>query len=108
MLVIVTRTTRLYKATGVQKHHSPHAHTNPIADRICTNLFCANLLHRNYSCSEINRFDPDLWHEDVQRSERFSNKNNESWITMIVTYSRAREIVALAPLLELAPNYMYE
>jgi hypothetical protein len=58
--------------------------------------------------SEINRFDPDLWHEDAQRSERFGNKNSESWVTMIVAYSRAREIVALAPLLELAPDYMYE
>ena len=58
--------------------------------------------------SEINRFDPDLWHEDAQRSERFSNENSESWITMIVAYSRAREIVALAPLLELAPNRMFE
>ena len=53
--------------------------------------------------SEINRFDPELWHKDAQISS-----NREYWLTMTVEYSRAREIAALAPLLELAPNYMFE
>ena len=57
--------------------------------------------------SEINRFDPELWHEDAQ-----SSADNENWLNMIVEmiveYSRAREIVALAPLLELAPDHMFE
>ena len=53
--------------------------------------------------SEINRFDPELWHEDAQ-----SSADNENWLNMIVEYSRAREIIALAPLLELAPEHMFE
>ncbi len=53
--------------------------------------------------SEINRFDPELWHEDAQISS-----DRRYWLTMIVEYSRAREIVAFAPVLELAPNYIFE
>ena len=52
--------------------------------------------------SEINRFEPDLWHEDAQSPTGYS-----IWVTMIIEYSRAREIAALAPLLELAPECMF-
>ena len=53
--------------------------------------------------SEINFFDPELWHEDAQISS-----DRTSWLTMIVEYSCVREIVAFAPVLELAPNYIFE
>ena len=53
--------------------------------------------------SKINRFDPELWHEDAQLSA-----DSSIWITMIVEYSRARDIAALAPLLALAPDHIFE